>query len=254
MNIIEFKNASLMRNGKYILEDISFSINENTAIIGPNGAGKSTIMRTIYRDLYPIKKENSYIKILGNDTWDLYELRQQIGVISTELDENFKRGINGYDFILSGFFGTIGLYFYHEITQEMKETTNDLAEYFKITNLLDKNTEEMSTGQVKRLQIARALVHNPSTLILDEPTSGLDIGANRRLMKIIQRLLNEKKKIILVTHHIDEILPDIKRVIAVKNGKIFFDGSRDELSGEMLSELFDINIELFEKDGLLYTI
>lgn len=252
-NIIEFNSVDIYRGDEKVLQNISFSISGHTAIIGCNGAGKSTILKAIYKEIYPVKKIDSYVRILGEENWDLFELRSKIGVISSEEERLARLNIPVREYIMSGFFGQLGITSYNQITCEMKDKVNNIANFLSIETLLSREVRSLSTGQTKRCQIARAMIHNPDTYILDEPSSGLDIGAQKILMSSLAALMERGKNIVLVTHHISEILPDIKRVIGIKHGKIIFDGHRDDvLTKDNLSLLFDTNLEIFKKNGIIY--
>ena len=256
MSIIEFKNVDIIRNDLKILDNISFSINENTAIIGENGSGKSTILSAIYRDIYPIKKEDSYIEVMGEKSWNIFELRNKVGVIVSDIYAFRTFNINVMDFILSGYFNQVSVFSYNKITNKMKKRMLEVCSFLSIEYLLKREICNLSTGEFKRCQIARVMVHDPDNYIFDEPTSGLDIGSKRRFMKLMKNIISDNKKVFLVTHHISEILPSIKRVIGIKQGKILFDGERDiVINDENISKLFDTSLKIGKTfDDSMYII
>ena len=108
----------------------------------------------------------------------------------------------------------------------------------------------MSTGQQRRCLLARALVHQPATLILDEPTAGLDISASFDYLRQISRLANEGQNIVIVTHHLNEIPPEVDRVVLLKQGAVVADGSKAEtLTDDLLSEIYETPVRVGHVDG-----
>ena len=111
------------------------------------------------------------------------------------------------------------------------------------------NPGDGSANRVARL-LARALVHRPDTLILDEPTAGLDISASFDYLRQISRLANEGQNIVIVTHHLNEIPPEVDRVVLLKQGAIVADGSKEEtLTDELLSEIYATPVRVGQIDG-----
>lgn len=252
--VIEIINASVKREGKNILENVSLTIREgeNVAIIGPNGAGKSSIIKLITREYYPLQEEgkDTRVSVFGKTSWDLFELRSLMGIVSPELQHGYDRATIGRDVALSGFFSSAGIYSHHEITPELIKKVNDALEFLGIDRLADKPLSSMSAGEARKFLIARALVNDPRMLVLDEPTSGLDIKSTRDFLGVLRGLSAEGKKIIMVTHRINEIIPEIGRVVMVKDGKILADGPKEDvLTGALVSRLYDIDVCLEESHG-----
>jgi iron complex transport system ATP-binding protein len=112
----------------------------------------------------------------------------------------------------------------------------------------------MSSGEAKRTLIARALVHEPQTLLFDEPSNALDIGAQMQLRDTMRALARENLGILLVTHHVSEIFPEMERVVLLREGRIVADGPKDEmLTSPRLSELFGVEIQIARRDGYYST-
>jgi iron complex transport system ATP-binding protein len=108
----------------------------------------------------------------------------------------------------------------------------------------------MSSGEAKRTLIARALVHNPQTLLFDEPSNALDIGAQVQLRQTMRHLAQSGLAIVLVTHHVSEIIPEIERVVLLRSGRIVADGPKEKiLSAARLTELFGVPVRLSRDDG-----
>jgi iron complex transport system ATP-binding protein len=154
--------------------------------------------------------------------------------------------------IVSGFFSSLGVHYQlrEQIEDRQVEKSEAVMRTLGLEALRDREFRTLSTGQQRRCLLGRALVHDPDTLILDEPTSGLDMTAGFDYLDRIRELARRGRSLVLVTHHLNEIPPEIDRVILLKNGTIFADGSKDRmLTGKMLSEVYDASIEVIETGG-----
>jgi iron complex transport system ATP-binding protein len=250
--LLAFNRVSVMLGRKTVLHDITLSIGkaEHVAILGPNGCGKSTLIKTITRECYPLALPESSLAILGRDTWNVFELRPLLGIVSNELMRRCTREITGREMVLSGFFSSIGVQPYHEVTAAMIEKTSQVLELLEVPHLADREMTEMSSGEAHRLLIGRALVHDPLALLLDEPSNSLDFRSALELRDILRKLTQAGTGILMVTHHLPDILPEIDRVILLRQGRIFADGAKSELlTTERLTELFGLPVELARRDG-----
>lgn len=251
--LLEMKNITVVKNSTKILDSISLTIekDENVAVIGPNASGKSSIIKTITGEYKPIAGGNETVfKIMGMERWNIFDLRYLLGIVSGDLQQHYRKNVSGLDVVLSGFFSSMGLYNNHKVTSEMEEKAREILEFLEISYLTDKKISKMSSGESKRILIARALVHDPETLVLDEPTNNLDLRSLHRFRETLRKIAKNDKNIILVTHNLEDIIPEIDRVILLNDGKIFRDGSKDEiLNNDCLSKLFSLPVEVYEKDG-----
>jgi iron complex transport system ATP-binding protein len=250
--LLDFRHISVMRGDKIVLDDFTLSINagEHIAIIGPNGCGKSTLIKTITRECYPLARPGSSLSILGHDTWNVFELRTMLGIVSSDLMYTCTREITGLELILSGFFSSIGIQPYHHVTPDMIDKAHEVLELLEVPHLADREMIELSSGEGKRVLIGRALVHDPLALLLDEPSNSLDLHATLELRDFVRKLAQAGTGILLVTHHLPDIIPEIDRVILLQNGRIFADGDKQQLlSAERLSQLFGLPVELARRDG-----
>jgi iron complex transport system ATP-binding protein len=250
--LLAFQHISVMLGDKRVLQDITLRIGagEHVAILGPNGCGKSTLIRTITRECYPLALPDSSLTILGRDTWNVFELRPLLGIVSNDWMRRCTREISGREMVLSGFFSSVGVQPYHEVTTAMTEKTSQVLELLEVPHLADREMTEMSSGEAHRLLIGRALVHDPLALLLDEPSSSLDFRAALELRDILRKLAQAGTGILMVTHHLPDILPEIDRVILLRQGRIFADGGKSELlTTERLSGLFGLPVELARRDG-----
>ena len=253
--VIEFENITVFRENNRALDRISVTIHEgeNVAILGPNGAGKSSLVRTITRELYPVvSDEHMTFRIRGQEVWDVFELRSTIGIVSNELQATFNREMSGREVILSGFFSSVGL-FNQEITPAMVQKADAICAFLEISHLKDRLMNGMSSGEARRFLIGRALVNDPATLILDEPTNSLDLHSLHTFRKTIRKIAQSGTGIILVTHNLHDIIPEISRVILMKEGRIVNDGKKPGLlTGSVIGDLFSVPLEVIESGGYYY--
>ena len=252
--LLEFANVTVYRNERRVLENISAVIRggENVAVLGPNGAGKSTFIRTITREYYPVAGKDVVFRINGCDVWDVFKLRSTLGIVSYDLQEIFNRDITGRETILSGFFSSVGLY-NRDVNRCMQEKADRIAEFLEISRLADRKMNELSSGEARRFLIGRALVHDPETLILDEPTNSLDLHALHSFRTLMRKIAGSGTGIILVTHNLHDIIPEISRIILMKDGRFWRDGSKEEiLTDGNISGLFQLPVHIRKECGYFY--
>lgn len=254
--LLEFRNVTVKVGEKKVLDNISVIVREgeHIAILGPNGAGKSSFIKAIGREYYPVLREDCAVvfRIWGREVWHVSELRSLLGIVSNDLQYTFTREISGREVILSGFFSSIGL-FHHEITAEMEQKTDRILEFLEITHLQHRPMTSMSSGEARRFLLGRALVHDPRTLILDEPTNSLDLHALHTLRTMMRKIAKSGTGIILVTHNLHDIIPEISRVILMKEGRFWKDGGKNDiLTDENIGGLFTVPVHIAEEGGYYY--
>lgn len=256
--LIHFENITVQRGSRVILHDVDLSIaqGEHVAILGPNGSGKSTLIKLISRELYPLLKPEPWsLRILGRDRWHLFDLRNHLGIVSNDWIEMCTRDYSGFEIVLSGFFGSVGIWPNHEVTAQMDEKAREVMALLEIGHLSERNTDEMSSGEARRILIARALVHDPQALILDEPTNSLDMRATYELRDIFRKLAANGISLIMVTHHLPDIIPEIERVVLIRSGRVYCDGPKSQvLRPEALSGLFGVPVEVIERNGYYHVL
>lgn len=253
---LHLRKVCVARGESVVLHDLDMDIaaGEHVAILGPNGCGKSSFIKTITCECYPIVKEGLELRIFGRDRWDLSELRKHLGVVATDMPGERTPMTRGEDAVVAGFFSASTLWPHLEVTAEMRLRAKEAMERMEASHLARKFVGEMSAGEKRRILIARALVHRPEMLLLDEPSNALDLAAQKELRQILRVLTQQGTGLLLVTHHLADIIPEIDRVIMMKEGRIFADGSRkDLLTVPVLERLFGVKVSLFEQEGVLHS-
>lgn len=244
--------VSVMRGTRAVLHelDLRIGVGEHVAILGPNGCGKSTLIKTIHRELYPLPRDGSSLKLLGREKWNVWDLRASLGVVSNDLMQSCTRDFTGIEIVVSGFFSSVGVWPHHHVTPDMIERAEAILVRLQARHLRDRYLTEMSSGEARRMLLGRALVHHPRALLLDEPTTSLDVFAQHEFREILRQLANEGIGILLITHHLADIFPEIDRVVLLDEGRIVADGPKTEIVNEArLGELFKIPVSITERDG-----
>ncbi|MBI2188999.1 MAG: ATP-binding cassette domain-containing protein [Acidobacteria bacterium] len=260
--VLELCNATVVKGDRPVLDGLTLTIHadEHTAILGPNGAGKSALVRLLTHEDRPLAPDGGPppIRVFGHDSWDVFELRAQLGIISSDLHHRFVFGNNegrvtAEAAVLSGFFATQGILRYGVVTQEMRHRVTDALARMGVSHLVRRRLDEMSSGEARRVLLARALVTAPRALVLDEPTTGLDLVARHAFMERVRKVARDGTTLILITHHIEEIVPEIQRVILLRDGRVLTSGPKAEvLTAEGLSELFGSPVLVEEEAGYYY--
>jgi iron complex transport system ATP-binding protein len=253
--LLDFRHVTVLNGGKRGIHDVTLRITagEHVAILGPNGSGKSTLIKTITRELYPLPTANHVCQLFGEDAWEVKELRKRLGIVSNDLQAWCARDITGFDLVLSGFFSSIGLWPAFVVTTDMVARARAVLEQLDAPHLGDRVLTEMSSGEARRLLIGRALVHDPVGLILDEPANSLDFRAAHEFREAVRRLARSGRTIVMVTHAIADVIPEIDRVVLLKEGGVVRDGPKgDVLTSASLSELFGLPLRVGESDGYFH--
>jgi len=273
---LQLCNASVVLGGARVLDNLTLSIDvgEHAVILGPNGAGKSTFMRLLTLQLYPLMDREGAsmeregfsrtedgrppIRLFGRDRWNVFELRSQMGIVSADLHDRFVHGnsngvVNALDAVASGFFATHGVFAHQRVTAAMRAQALEALDRVGAAALAARTLDTLSTGEARRVLIARALVHTPNVLVLDEPTRGLDLVARHAFMERVRDVARQGTTILLVTHYVEEIIPEIDRVVLLERGRIAFDGTKREvLTGARLSQFFAGPLVVHESAGYFH--
>jgi iron complex transport system ATP-binding protein len=255
-DFLKLRGVNVARGERVVLHDVNLTIRtgEHVAILGPNGCGKSTLIMAMTCQVYPMVRPEMRVRIFGRERWDLTQLRRHFGVVGAELPGERTAVTSGIDAVTAGFFSASTLWPNLHVTAEMRERAWEALERMEATHLAQQLVGEMSAGEKRRIVIARALVHRPKQLLLDEPSNALDLAAQRELRDTLRRLAREGTGLVLVTHHLGDILPEIERVILMRAGRIVGDGPREELLTELrLSELFAAPVRIGRDEEWLHS-
>ena len=245
----------VQRGTRLALNGLSLRVQagEHVAILGPNGSGKSTLIKTITRECYPLLRPETQLRILGQQNWNIFDLRSHLGVVSNDLMAQCTRDITGRELVLSGFFGSVGIWPNHHVTPEMEAAAMEAMVRLEVSHLAGRWLDELSSGEARRLLIARSLIHNPATLLLDEPTTSLDLVALHEVRTQLRMLAQSGVGLLLVTHHLDDIIPEIDRVVVLQTGQVSVDGPKAEvLTSDRLSATFGVPVEVLQRDGFYH--
>jgi iron complex transport system ATP-binding protein len=251
---LELERVDAYLGARLVFRNLSLQLHrgEHTVVLGPNGAGKSALLRLLGRSLYPVVQPGSRLRIFGQETVNLWELRSRLGLVSEELQGSYGRAVPAADVVLSGFFGSVGIgrSQQEQATAAQRERVQELMQELALADLALRPFGQLSEGQRRRLLLARALVHRPEVLVLDEPTNGLDLRSRHQLLALLRQLAAHGTTLLLVTHQIEAIVPEVSRAVLLRRGRVVGDGPAEELlQAEPLSRLFDTPLQLIRSGG-----
>lgn len=246
---LQLRNAVVRRAGRVILTVDAFELacGENIALLGPNGSGKSTFVKLVTREMLPLHRDEPPVLFKGRDRATLAEVKRSLGVVSSTMQEQMTVHLPVVDIVAGGLFGALG------IPQAVAAADADGARdralatmgLLGIADLAARDAMTLSTGQARRALIARALVHDPEALVFDEPCTGLDPEGMFYVRRSMRALAQAGKSIVLVTHYPEDVIPEIARLVLVKDGAVFADGPKERLlSDDTMSALFDVPLRV----------
>jgi iron complex transport system ATP-binding protein len=260
--ILELDAATVIKGGRPVIDAMSLTIGqgEHTVVLGPNGAGKSVLLRLLTHQERPLAREDGPppVRVLGEDIWNISELQSQMGIVSADLHQRFVNGnseglITGEAAVLSGFLVSYGILRYGVVTDGMRRQTIEALASMGAAHLAQRRLNEMSSGEARRVMLARALVTTPRALVLDEPTTGLDVVARHGFMDRVRHIARAGTTVILITHHVEEIIPEIERVVLLRHGRIVADGAKARiLTPAHLSRVFDAPLQIDQSGGFYF--
>jgi iron complex transport system ATP-binding protein len=251
-SVIGLHNVSAYRGSTLVFQDLNLEIGkgEQTVILGPNGSGKTTLMKLLSREIYPVAGTGGMVTVFGREHWNVWELRAHLGLVSHDLQQDYLQGAKGINVMLSGFYSSIDTWQHQHFSSGDRERAMHIMEQLGIDSLGNRPFGAMSTGQQRRFLLGRALINEPDALLLDEPTTGLDLKATFQYLDIVRSLMRSGKTVILVTHHLHEIPPEISRVVMLSEGRIVADGPKSAvMTSARLSGLFDYPVAVAAANG-----
>ena len=250
--LIEFNDAVVRRQGNIILDVEHFQLEqgESIAILGPNGAGKSTFIQMMTREILPLHRDNPPVYFKGDDRATLADIKSVMGVVSSTMQDQITVQLPVLEIVCGGLFGTLGVPSHCVVTDESLARAQAALEMVGVGHLANRGIKTLSSGQARRVLIARALIHDPEVIVFDEPTTGLDPEGMFYVRKAMRDLHHAGKSIILVTHYPEDIIPEIDRVLMIKSAHIFDDGTKvEKLTSDRMSALFDVPLKILAQDG-----
>ncbi|WP_054953557.1 ABC transporter ATP-binding protein [Flaviflexus massiliensis] len=254
-DVLELQQVSVRRGSRNIVDRVDWSVNEGErwVILGPNGAGKTSLIQLAGARLFPTVGTAT---ILGEKVGkaNAAELHPLIGLASSALDARIPGSEHLHDVVRTGAYG-VTAHWREQYDEEDDQRARGLLATMGVGELADRTFASISSGEKKRVGIARALMPDPEILLLDEPASGLDLGGREELMGSLRTLSSDPAapSMILVTHHVEEIPAGFTHVLLMKDGSVLDSGEIDDvLTSENLSECFGIKLGV-EKTGDRYT-
>ncbi|WP_165052695.1 MULTISPECIES: ABC transporter ATP-binding protein [unclassified Adlercreutzia] len=249
---LELRDAVVRRAARDILsvESLVLPEGESVALLGPNGSGKSTLISLITREAFPLHRDEPPVLFRGRERATLEEVRACLGIVSSTMQDQITVHLPAVDVVVGGLFGALGVPRRFSVTEQQRQRAYDVMDKLGIADLAPRDIMTLSTGQARRVLIARSLVHDPDVLVLDEPCTGLDPEGMYYVRRTMRALAQGGRAIILVTHYPEDIIPEINRLVLIKDGRVFGDGTKRELlTGERMSTLFDVPLEVVESGG-----
>lgn len=241
--IVEMHDAEVRRSSRTILkvDDFRLGEGESIAILGPNGSGKSTFVSLITREIFPLHRDVPPVLFCGSANTSLEELKSQIGFVSSTMQKQIEVHLPAIEIVQGGLFGSLGVPKRFQASDEDHDRAIGIMDGLGIADLAYRDMKTLSTGQARRVLIARALIHDPKMLVFDEPTTGLDPAGMYHVRQAMEDIAATGRSIVLVTHYPEDIVKGIGRVLLIKDGEVFADGLREELlCTQVLSDLFEI--------------
>ncbi|OUO35343.1 ABC transporter [Olsenella sp. An290] len=250
--LFQIHDASVVRGGKTILHvaDFTLSEGEHVALLGPNGAGKSTFIQLLTREVFPLWREDPPVRFRGAARPRLADIKRALGIVSSTMHDQVRVHLPVIDIVVGGLFGTLGVPLRGEVGERDRALALSALDRLGIAGLAGRDVMTLSTGQVRRVLVARELVRDPQVLIFDEPCTGLDPEGMYHVRKTMGTLAAEGRSVVLVTHYPEDIVPAIERVMLIRDAEVFADGpKREVLTSGVMSDLFGVPLVVGEDEG-----
>ncbi len=245
--LFELHDAVVMRAGNPILSVGSFSLpeGEHLAVLGPNGSGKSTFVKLMTREMLPLHRDTPPVLFKGKSRIVLSEIKKTLGIVSSTMQDQIAVHLPAQEVVAGGLFGTLGMPPGVEMSEEALARASAALESVGIAGLAERDVMTLSTGQARRVLVARALVHDPAVLVFDEPCTGLDPEGMYYVRRSMRALAQAGKTVVLVTHYPEDIIPEIDRLVLIRQGAVLAEGSKGQmLVDDRMSELYGVPLHV----------
>ncbi len=252
VTVVELVDVSVRRGNTMLLDGINWRVGESDrwVVLGANGAGKTTLLRLLTGDLHPTSGMVGVLdEVLG--AVNIFDLRPRIGLVSQVFQERVPRNETVHDLVVSAGYAVVGRW-KEEYEDYDHDRADALLDRFGMLELRDRTFGTLSSGERKRVEIARALMVDPELLLLDEPAAGLDLAGRENLVQLLGHLAADvtAPASVMVTHHVEEIPQGITHAMLLKKGRVVAAGpARDVLTEPLMSETFDIPLRLLMSQG-----
>lgn len=255
--LFQLRDATVRRAGKDILhiDSLALANGESLAVLGPNGSGKSTFVNLLTREVLPLFREQPPVLFQGQGNATLADIKRCVGFVSSGMQAQISVHLPSVEVVEGGLFGSLGRPMRIKVTPEQTAKALAVMEELGIGSLAHRDVMTLSTGQARRVLIARALVHDPSVLVFDEPCTGLDPEGMYYVRRTMSRIARSGRAVVLVTHYPEDIVAEIGRVLLLKDGCVLADGAKEDvLTGKNLTQLFNVPLEVAKQGDTYYLV
>lgn len=249
--VLDIADLRLWRGKTHILDGVSWRIQpgEHWAVLGANGSGKTSLLSALTGYLPPSSGE---IEVLGHRyrRYDWQQLRTRIGLVSSSVRQRVPEEETAFETILSGKRAQIG--YWGQPEEAERAEANRVLDTVECRALADRPWRYLSQGERQRVLVGRALLPGPELLILDEPCAGLDPAAREHFLRFLHRLGSRPgaPTLVLVTHHVEEIMPVFTHALVLKAGRVLASGPvAKTVTSRVLSRAFDADIRVRRRHG-----
>ena len=250
--VLRLSEVFLTRSGTTILDGVSWTVNsaDRWVVLGPNGAGKTTLLQLAAAMMHPSR---GTVEVLGQPLGrtDVFELRPRVGFASTAMARRIPPEETVLDVVMTAAYSITGRWSEQYEDLDVRRAQRVLAEWH-LGHLGDRRFGNLSDGEQKRVQIARAVMTDPELLLLDEPAGSLDLGAREELVQLLGGYAGAPSApgMVMVTHHVEEIPVGFTHALLLRDGAVVGAGPmRETVTSELISTTFGLPVGIEERDG-----